>query len=143
MCNVTGSCFQLKIQGGGWKPETRTIFGGTLLTSCNLPVIARFRGTADQRSRACERSGSGENSRSPLTPFSVTPAHRSAPAHVTSRSCSAPAPPYFSSPAPLPLIPFSDQLSSAVSISTIRVYTLKTKVFSALKCRQLVDVERR
>ena len=36
--------------------------------------------------RAYERSGNGWNFRSPLTPPSVTPAHRSTPSHATSRS---------------------------------------------------------
>jgi len=54
---------------------------------------------------ACERSGSGRNFRSPLTPLCVTPAHRSAtfPLH---RIFSRPA------PAPLPLIQFSDPFRS-------------------------------
>ena len=47
ICIITGSCFQLQIQDGGRKTETRTIFDGTLSTSCNLPVIARFREIAD------------------------------------------------------------------------------------------------
>jgi len=49
--------------------------------------------------RACEQSGSGWNFRSPLTPLSVTPAHRPAPAprpcRILFKSHSAP----FSAPA--------------------------------------------
>ena len=39
--------FSVAIQDGGQKTEIRTIFDGTLSTSCNLPVIARFWGIAD------------------------------------------------------------------------------------------------
>jgi len=39
--------FQLIIQDGSRKTKSRTIFDGTLLTSCHFTVIARFCGMAD------------------------------------------------------------------------------------------------
>jgi len=76
--------------------------------TCRPTHSLSFRSFTDQLTmdyRACERSGNGRNFRSPLTPRSVTPAHRSAPAHATSRSRSSDfwarsAP--FSTPAPAP-----------------------------------------
>jgi len=72
----------------------RRVCNGTTLMFTHVCNSCKLLATA----RACERSGSGRNFRSPLTPLSVTPAHRSAHRSAPLRS------------APAPLIRFSGPL---------------------------------
>jgi len=51
---------------------------GLIVNTKKTEVLAQSVNTSSA-ARACERSWSGRNFRSPLTPLSVTPAHRSAP----------------------------------------------------------------